>query len=123
MAEPAHDARRFDESPAFLAYHAAAPSPALPERIGIEAVQAHDTALATHDTALAARYRAGLARPGREPVPGTAPIVSVPGLADRRPALRAAGVATAGRAGVPHALFRLYDTGADVDRLPAALDT
>lgn len=110
MPELAHGARRFDESPAFLAYHAAAASLDLLERIGIEAVHAHDVALA-------ARYRAGLARLGHEPVPGESPIVSVPGLADRQPALLAAGIATAARAGALRASFHLYNTEADVDRL------
>ncbi|MGW7450517.1 aminotransferase class V-fold PLP-dependent enzyme [Streptomyces sp. NPDC054787] len=114
MPELAHGARRFDESPAFLAYHAAEPSLALLERIGIEAIHAHDTALA-------ARYRAGLARLGHEPVPGEAAIVSVPGLADRQPALQAAGVLTSARAGALRASFHLYTTEADVDRLLDAL--
>ncbi|MFJ4779633.1 aminotransferase class V-fold PLP-dependent enzyme [Streptomyces sp. NPDC088762] len=110
MGELARDARRFDESPAFLSYHAAEASLALLERIGIEAIHAHDTALA-------ARYRAGLARLGHEPVPGEAAIVSVPGLADRQPALQAAGIATSARAGALRASFHLYTTEADVDRL------
>ncbi|MEU7599678.1 aminotransferase class V-fold PLP-dependent enzyme [Streptomyces sp. NPDC041003] len=110
ISQLAHGARRFDESPAFLAYHAAEASLALIERIGIEAIHAHDTALA-------ARYRAGLARLGHEPVPGGAAIVSVPGLADRQPALQAAGVATSARAGALRASFHLYSTEADVDRL------
>ncbi|MEU9374630.1 aminotransferase class V-fold PLP-dependent enzyme [Streptomyces sp. NPDC048255] len=114
MPQLAHGARRFDESPAFLAYHAAEPSLALLERIGIEAVHAHDTALA-------ARYRAGLARLGHEPVPGDTAIVAVPGLADRQPALLAAGIATAARAGALRASFHLYATEADVDRLLDAL--
>ncbi|MFJ8015903.1 aminotransferase class V-fold PLP-dependent enzyme [Streptomyces sp. NPDC096339] len=114
MPQLAADARRFDESPAFLAYHAAEPSLALLERIGIEAVHAHDTALA-------ARYRAGLARLGHEPVPGEAAIVSVPGLADRGPALLAAGIATSARAGALRASFHFYNTEADVDRLLDAL--
>ncbi|AWZ10510.1 MULTISPECIES: aminotransferase class V-fold PLP-dependent enzyme [unclassified Streptomyces] len=108
-------ARRFDESPAFLAYHAAEPALALLERVGIAAVGAHDTALA-------ARYRAGLARLGHEPVPGSSPIVSVPGLADRRGALLAAGIVTAARAGSLRASFHLYNTEADVDRLLNALE-
>ncbi|MFC9297466.1 aminotransferase class V-fold PLP-dependent enzyme [Streptomyces sp. NPDC057011] len=114
MPELAHDARRFDESPAFLAYHAAEASLDLLERIGIEAVHAHDTALA-------ARYRAGLARLGHEPVPGAAAIVSVPGLAGRQPALQAAGIVTSARAGALRASFHLYTTEADVDRLLDAL--
>ncbi|MBT2408211.1 MULTISPECIES: aminotransferase class V-fold PLP-dependent enzyme [unclassified Streptomyces] len=114
MPELAHGARRFDESPAFLAYHAAAASLDLLERIGIEAIHAHDTALA-------ARYRAGLARLGHDPVPGESPIVSVPGLAHRQPALLAAGIATAARAGALRASFHLYNTEADVDRLLNAL--
>ncbi|MDJ0381309.1 aminotransferase class V-fold PLP-dependent enzyme [Streptomyces sp. G-G2] len=115
-AELAHDARRFDESPAFLAYHAAEPALALLERVGIEAVHAHDTALA-------ARFRAGLTALGHEPVPGRAPIVSVPGLADRRAALLAAGIVTAARAGALRASFHLYNTEADVDRALDALST
>ncbi len=114
MPELAHGARRFDESPAFLAYHAAEASLQLLERIGIETVHAHDTALA-------ARYRAGLARLGHEPVPGEAAIVSVPGLADRQPGLQAAGIATSARAGLLRASFHLYTTEADVDRLLDAL--
>ncbi|MFD3323662.1 hypothetical protein [Streptomyces sp. NPDC058701] len=114
MPELAHGARKFDESPAFLAYHAAEPSLALLEGVGIGAVHAHDTALA-------ARYRSGLARLGHEPVPGDAAIVSVPGLADRLPALQAAGIATAARAGALRASFHLYTTEADVDRLLDAL--
>ncbi|MFJ3727482.1 aminotransferase class V-fold PLP-dependent enzyme [Streptomyces sp. NPDC090045] len=110
ISQLAHGARRFDESPVFLAYHAAEVSLALIERIGIEAIHAHDTALA-------ARYRAGLARLGHEPVPGGAAIVSVPGLADRQPALQAAGIATSARAGALRASFHLYSTEADVDRL------
>ncbi|MFB7257401.1 aminotransferase class V-fold PLP-dependent enzyme [Streptomyces nojiriensis] len=114
MTELAHGAWRFDESPAFLAYHASQPALALLERIGIEAVHAHDTALA-------ARYRAGIASLGHEPVPGDSAIVSVPGLADRQPALEAAGIATSARAGLLRASFHLYNTEADVDRLLDAL--
>ncbi|WP_420081179.1 aminotransferase class V-fold PLP-dependent enzyme [Streptomyces sp. JL4002] len=115
MPELAHGARRFDESPVFLAYHAAEPSLALLERIGIDAVHAHNTALA-------ARYRAGLARLGHEPVPGRAAIVSVPGLAGRQASLQAAGIATSARAGLLRASFHLYTTEADVDRLLNALE-
>lgn len=110
IGELAPDARRFDEPPAFLAYHGAAPALALLEEIGIEAVHAHDTALA-------ARCRAGLAALGHAPVPGTAPIVSVPGLAARQPDLARAGVVASARAGHLRVGFHLYNTEADVDRL------
>ncbi|MEU7067358.1 aminotransferase class V-fold PLP-dependent enzyme [Streptomyces sp. NPDC046161] len=110
MPRLAEGARRFDESPAFLGYHAAEPSLALLERIGVAAVHAHDTALAD-------RYRAGLARLGHEPVAGETPIVTVPGLAHRQPALQAAGIVTSARAGGLRASFHLYNTEADVDRL------
>ncbi|MCB5166861.1 aminotransferase class V-fold PLP-dependent enzyme [Streptomyces bambusae] len=114
MAELARTARRFDESPAFLAYHAAEPALELLLDVGAGAVHAHDTVLA-------GRYRAGLAELGHRPVPGSAPIVSVPGLADRQPALAAAGIHTAARAGSLRASFHLYNTEADVDRLLNAL--
>ncbi|RSS81286.1 aminotransferase class V-fold PLP-dependent enzyme [Streptomyces sp. WAC06614] len=114
MPELAPGARRFDESPAFFSYAAAEHGLDLLERIGVEAVHAHDTALA-------ARYRAGLDRLGLAPVPGSAPIVSVPGLADRQPALASAGIQTAARAGSLRASFHLYTTEADVDRLLDAL--
>ncbi|MEV8022977.1 aminotransferase class V-fold PLP-dependent enzyme [Streptomyces sp. NPDC086554] len=109
LTELAPDARRFDEPPAFLAYHGAAESLAYLEEIGIDAVYAHDTALA-------ARYRAGLVALGHEPVPGTSPIVSVPGLADREPELSSAGIIASARAGLLRASFHLYNTEADVDR-------
>ncbi|MEV7415118.1 aminotransferase class V-fold PLP-dependent enzyme [Streptomyces sp. NPDC089919] len=110
VTELAPDARRFDAAPPFLPYHAAAPSLELLERVGIAAVHAHDTALA-------ARYRAGLASLGHEPVPGDSAIVSVPGVGDRQEALAAAGVYTAARAGSLRASFHLYNTVGDVDRL------
>ncbi|GHB35419.1 hypothetical protein GCM10010347_00750 [Streptomyces cirratus] len=115
MPRLADGARRFDESPAFLGYHAAEPSLALLERIGVAAVHAHDTALAD-------RYRAGLARLGHEPVAGQTPIVTVPGLAHRQPELQAAGIVTSARAGGLRASFHLYNTEADVDRLLDVLD-
>ncbi|MFF1375179.1 aminotransferase class V-fold PLP-dependent enzyme [Streptomyces sp. NPDC058308] len=110
LAELAPDARRFDEPTAFLAYHGAAAALTLVEEAGIGAIHAHDTALA-------ARYRAGLIHLGHAPVPGTTPIVSVPGLADRAPELARAGILTSARAGHLRATFHLYNTEADVDRL------
>jgi selenocysteine lyase/cysteine desulfurase len=114
LSQLAPDARRFDEPPAFLSYHGAAAGLAHLEETGVEAVRAHDTALA-------ARYRAGLAELGHEPVPGASPIVSVPGLADKEPELSRAGIITAARAGHLRASFHLYNTEADVDRILDAL--
>lgn len=107
----ASSARRFDEPPAFLAYHGAEQSLALLEEIGIETIHAHDTALA-------ARFRAGLIALGHEPVPvaGESAIVSVPGLEHRHPDLRRALVAVSVRAGYVRAAFHLYNSTADVDR-------
>ncbi|MEU1133882.1 aminotransferase class V-fold PLP-dependent enzyme [Streptomyces sp. NPDC005900] len=114
IGEVAPDARRFDEPPAFLAYHGAAAALSLVEEAGVAAIHAHDVALAE-------RYRAGLAELGHTPVPGTAAIVSVPGLADREPELARAGIIASARAGHLRATFHLYNTEADVDRLLDAL--
>ncbi|GAA3369794.1 aminotransferase class V-fold PLP-dependent enzyme [Streptomyces sannanensis] len=107
----AASARRYDEPVSFYAYHAAEQSLALLEEIGIEAVHAHNTALAD-------RYREGLLSLGHRPVPAPGSTsVSVPGLADREPELAAAGVITAARAGNLRVSFHLYNTAADVDRV------
>jgi selenocysteine lyase/cysteine desulfurase len=109
ITELARTARRYDEFPAYLAYHGAQQSLALVEEIGIEAVHAHDTALA-------ARFRAGLRENGLEPVPGDSATVAVPGLADRAQELIRAGVLVSGRAGNLRLAFHLYNTRADVER-------
>ncbi|MBT2411339.1 aminotransferase class V-fold PLP-dependent enzyme [Streptomyces sp. ISL-12] len=115
VQELARSARRFDESPALLSYAAARHSLALIEELGVEAVHAHDLALAD-------RFRAGLATLGHEPVaaPGSA-IVSVPGLGHRQGELSRAGIQVSDRAGNLRAAFHLYNTDADVDRLLNAL--
>ncbi|MEE1754839.1 aminotransferase class V-fold PLP-dependent enzyme [Streptomyces sp. SP18CS02] len=105
----ATSARRFDEPPSFLAYHGAAQSLALLEGIGVDALHAHDTALA-------ARFRDGLIRLGHEPVPGDSAIVAVPGLGGRQSALARSGIVVADRAGRLRAAFHLYNSAADVDR-------
>ncbi|MER7055905.1 aminotransferase class V-fold PLP-dependent enzyme [Streptomyces sp. NPDC000351] len=111
VEELAHSARRFDESPALFSYTGARHSLALIEELGVDAVHAHDTALAD-------RYRDGLGSLGHEPVPapGSA-IVSVPGLGHRQDELGRAGVQVSDRAGSLRAAFHLYNTAADVDRL------
>ncbi|MFM9367149.1 aminotransferase class V-fold PLP-dependent enzyme [Streptomyces sp. Da 82-17] len=112
---PVHEfalsARRFDVSPSLLSYVGARHGLALIEELGVDAVHAHDTALAD-------RFRAGLDRLGHTPVhaPGSA-IVSVPGLGSRQPELSRAGVEVSDRAGNLRAAFHLYNSAADVDRL------
>ncbi|MDI3404885.1 aminotransferase class V-fold PLP-dependent enzyme [Streptomyces cavernicola] len=109
--EFAHSARRFDVSPSLLSYVGARHGLDLVEKIGVEAVHAHDTALAD-------RFREGLDRLGHTPVhaPGSA-IVSVPGLGFRQQELSRAGVEVSDRAGNLRAAFHLYNSAADVDRL------
>ncbi|GAA2563279.1 aminotransferase class V-fold PLP-dependent enzyme [Streptomyces fimbriatus] len=115
VAELAHSARRFDSSPALFTYAGLRASLELVEEIGVDAIRAHDLALAD-------RFRAGLAALGHEPVPspGSA-IVSVPGLGRLQPELAEAGIAVSDRAGNLRASFHLYNTAADVDRLLDAL--
>ncbi|MCX4822226.1 aminotransferase class V-fold PLP-dependent enzyme [Streptomyces sp. NBC_01142] len=109
VEELARSARRFDEPPAFLSYHGAQQSLALLEETGIDAVHAHDTALAR-------RFRDGVAGLGHDPVPGESAIVAVPGLGHRVPELARAGVVVSERAGHLRAAFHLYNSAADVDR-------
>nr|WP_229821317.1 aminotransferase class V-fold PLP-dependent enzyme [Streptomyces ruber] len=111
VEELARSARRFDESPALFSYAGARRSLELVEELGVRAVR-------DHDLALAGRFTAGLARLGHEPVPAPgSPIVSVPGLGHRQPALSRAGVEVSDRAGSLRAAFHVYNTPADVDRL------
>lgn len=115
VEELARSARRFDESPALLSYAGARRSLELLEELGVEAVRAHDLALAD-------RFRAGLGDLGHEPVPAPgSPIVSVPGLGHRQGGLSDAGLEVSDRAGHLRAAFHLYNTPADVDRLLDAL--
>jgi selenocysteine lyase/cysteine desulfurase len=122
IEELAHSARRYDEPAPFLSYHGARQSLALLEEIGLDAVYAHDTALAR-------RFRAGLRELGHEPVPasasgstsapvpGESAVVGVPGLGHRVPELARAGITVADRAGNLRAAFHLYNSAADVDRV------
>src|SRR4051794_21185541 len=104
----AHDARRLDVSPVWLSWVAAVPALALLERVGIEAIHAHDVGLAN-------RFRAGL---GMEPGNSAIVATSKPGAAER---LQAAGVKAAARAGAFRLSFHLYNTEADVDLALEAL--
>ncbi len=115
VTELATSARRFDASPAFLSYVGAAESLALVEEIGVEAIEAHDLALAR-------RFETGLGELGHRPIPnGGSAIVSVPGLGDAADDLAAAGVSLSARAGNLRASFHLYNSPADVDRVLEAL--
>ena len=115
VEELACSARRFDISPSLFGFAGLRASLELVERLGVDAIQAHDLALAD-------RFRAGLARLGHTPVPapGSA-IVSVPGLGSRQGELSRAGIEVSDRAGHLRAAFHLYNTDADVDRLLDAL--
>jgi selenocysteine lyase/cysteine desulfurase len=105
----ARSARRFDESPAYVAWHGAAEALALVEEIGVAAIHAYDTALA-------ARFRAGLRELGHVPVPGDSAIVAVPELGHRVPDLARAGVVASDRAGHLRVAFHLYNSAGDADR-------
>ncbi|MEV0568539.1 aminotransferase class V-fold PLP-dependent enzyme [Dactylosporangium sp. NPDC050588] len=98
----ADDARRFDISPAWFSWVGAAPALELLLEIGMQAVHAHNVALAN-------RFLTGLGRP-----PGDSAIVTVevPGAQEK---LQRAGVRAAVRAGRVRASFHLYSTEADVD--------
>jgi selenocysteine lyase/cysteine desulfurase len=100
----AGDARALDVSPAWLSWVGQAPALELLEQVTIEAVHAHDTALAD-------RFRAGL---GMEP--GASAIVSLDLPVEAADRLEAARVKCAGRGGLTRFSFHLANTEADVDR-------
>jgi selenocysteine lyase/cysteine desulfurase len=102
----ASDARRLDTSPAWFSWVGTQPALELLNRIGIDAVHAHDVALAN-------RFRAGLGMAA-----SNSAIVSadLPGGADR---LEQAGIVAALRGGRLRASWHVYNSDADVD---AALD-
>ncbi len=104
----AADGRRFDVSPAWAAWVAAAPTLELLAAVGVDAIGAHDVALAN-------RLRAGLGLP-----PSDSAIVSLdlPGAVE---ALKAVDIACAGRDGRLRLAFHLYVTERDVDRTLAVL--
>ncbi|MEU5436353.1 aminotransferase class V-fold PLP-dependent enzyme [Streptomyces sp. NPDC020719] len=109
VSELAASARRYDEPGSFLSYHAAAESLALLESVGIDAVHAHDLALAD-------RLRAGLADLGHRSVADDSAVVAVPGLGGAQPELLRAGVYASARGGNLRFAVHLYNSSADVDR-------
>lgn len=105
----AADARRLDLSPAWLCWAGTAPALEFIERLGVEAIGAHDVALA-------ARVRAAAGVPEN----GSA-IVSLPlddAACDR---LRSAGARFSLRDGRARLAFHLYNDDADVDRVLDAI--
>ena len=104
----AASARRLDVSPAWFSWVGTAPALELIEEIGIDAIHAHDLALAN-------RFRAGL-----ELQPSDSAIVSVdiPDAADR---LARAGIVAAMRGGRLRTSWHVYNTEGDVDRVLDAL--
>ena len=98
------DAKALDISPAWMSWVGQAPALELLEAVGIEAVHAHDTALA-------ARFRAGLALE-----PSGSAIVSLDLPAEAADRLAAARVRCAGRGGLTRFSFHLANSEADVDR-------
>ncbi len=103
----AGDARRFDVSPAWLAWEATTPALELLAAIGVERVHAHDVALAD-----------GL-RAGFGLAPTGSAIVSLDLGAAGAERLRAAGVRCATRDGRVRLAFHLHNTPADVERVLA----
>ncbi len=104
----ASSARRLDTSPAWFDWVAAAPTLETVLAIGVEAIHAHDVALAN-------RFRAGF---GLEPSDSAIVSIDVDGAAER---LEAAGVRAAVRAGSLRVSFHLYNTEDDVDAALEAL--
>lgn len=104
----AESARRFDETPDWLGVVATAAGLELIEELKVDAIGAHDVALAD-------RFRAGLANAERQFVPGRSPIVSVLGAGAAAERLSAAGVIISERAGALRFSFHIHNSAADVD--------
>jgi selenocysteine lyase/cysteine desulfurase len=95
-------ARRLDTSPAWFPWIGTAATLEVVEEIGIDAIHAHNVALAN-------RFRAGL---GMEPSDSAIVRCEVPGAEER---LEGGGVVAAVRAGQVRASWHAYNTEADVD--------
>lgn len=102
-------ARRFDISPAWPSWHAAADALELLAAVGVDRIHRHDVALAN-------RLRAGLALPA-----GDSAIVSLAGDDRAAERLRAAGIKVSVRAGRIRISPHLYNEDADIDRALDAL--
>ncbi len=100
----ARSARRLDVSPAWFSWVGTQPALELIERIGVDAIHAHDLGLAN-------RFRAGVGLPS-----GDSAIVcaDLPGAAER---LDRAGIRAAVRGGRLRTSWHVYNREADVDRV------
>ena len=104
----AETARRLDLSPAWFSWVGTAPALEVISEIGVEAIHAHDVALAN-------RFRTGLGLPTSDSAIVTA---DVPGAAEK---LERARIRAATRAGSLRASFHVYNTEGDVDAALSAL--
>jgi selenocysteine lyase/cysteine desulfurase len=104
----AASARRLDVSPAWFSWVGTAPALELIEEIGVDAIHAHDLALAN-------RFRAGL---GLEPSDSAIVSVDIPDATAR---LARAGIVAAIRGGRLRTSWHVYNTEDDVDRVLNAL--
>ncbi len=100
----AHDARRFDLSPAWFSWVGTAPALELIEALGVQAI--HD-----HDVALANRFRAGL---GMDAADSAIVSADVPDATAR---LERAGIVAAMRGGRLRTSWHVYNDERDVDRV------
>ena len=100
----AHDARRFDLSPAWFSWVGTAPALELIEEIGVAAIYAHNVTLAN-------RFRAGLGMTA-----GDSAIVSID-VDDAAARLREAGIVAAMRGGRLRTSWHVYNDERDVDRV------
>jgi len=100
----ASNARRLDLSPAWFSWVGTQPALEVIERIGIQAIHAHDLALAN-------RFRAGV---GLEPSTSAIVCADIPGAAER---LQRAGIVAAVRGGSLRTSWHLYNDESDVDEV------
>lgn len=99
----AENARRLDTSPAWFMWVGTAAALDVIERIGVEAIHAHDVRLAN-------RFRAGL---GLDSSDSAIVMSDAPGAADK---LEQAGIRAAVRGGKLRTSWHVYNTDEDVDR-------
>jgi selenocysteine lyase/cysteine desulfurase len=100
----ASSARRLDLSPAWFSWVATQPALELVERIGVNAIGAHNLRLAN-------RFRAGI---GLEPSDSAIVCADLPGASER---LQRAGIQAAVRAGRLRTSWHVYNDEHDVDRV------